>query len=419
MIESIFTRERIRSHLAESPMGEHLPALIQTLRTQRYAPDTIRRYVHAAATFGQWLTTQPLPVSAINEHVLARYIVSRGSRMIRTTGRAQRPQSTVGLHHLLQVLRDQGVIAPPVVAVPTTPIEQVLVEYEQYLDRVHGAARLTRRKYRYFARQLLQAVFPSGDLHWPALRAETITHVVQQETTRRRGFGRKHPGSAIRIFLRYLVTCGMIPAGLEAAVPGMWIWTHASLPEYFSEEEIARLLTVSADGTAVGKRNYALLLLLARLGLRAQEAVHLRLDDIDWRAGIVSVCARKTHRERVLPLPEDVGEALVAYLRVGRPPTTSRAIFLTHTAPYRPLQSESAVTKLVKRLIREAGLCRRTSGAHLFRHAAATHMVRRGVSFKAVADVLGHQSLQTTGIYAKLDLETLAQVALPWPGGAQ
>jgi site-specific recombinase XerD len=289
MIESIFTREQIRSHLAESPMGEYLPALIQTLRTQRYAPDGMQRYVHAAATFGHWLTTQQLPVSAINEHLLARYIGSRGSRTIRTTGQAQRPQSTVGLHHLLQVLRDQGVIAPPVMAVPATPIDQVLAEYEQYPDRVHGAARLTRRKYQYFARQFLRAAFPTGELHWPALRAETITQVVQQEITGRRGFGRKHPGSAIRIFLRYLVTRGLIPAGLEAAVPSMRIWTQASLPEYFSEEEIARLLTASADGTAAGKRNYALLLLLARLGLRAQEAARLRLDDIDWAPHVRAV----------------------------------------------------------------------------------------------------------------------------------
>jgi site-specific recombinase XerD len=133
----------------------------------------------------------------------------------------------------------------------------------------------------------------------------------------------------------------------------------------------------------------------------------------------VRIRAQKTSRERLLPLPEEVGQAIVAYLRDGRPATTYREIFLTHTAPYAPLQTASALTKLIKRLVTRAGLPRRSSGAHLFRHTAATHMVRQGVSFKAIADVLGHQSLQTTGIYAKLDLPSLASVALPWPGGAQ
>jgi site-specific recombinase XerD len=223
----------------------------------------------------------------------------------------------------------------------------------------------------------------------------------------------------VRIFLRYLVFCGILPTGLEAAVPGMRIWTYAALPEHFSRTEVEQLLTLSADGTASGRRNYALLLLVARLGLRAQEAARLQLDDMDWHKGTVLIRAQKTSRERLLPLPNEVGQAIVAYLRDGRPATTYREIFLTHTAPYAPLQTASALTKLIKRLVTRAGLPRRSSGAHLFRHTAATHMVRQGVSFKAIADVLGHQSLQTTGIYAKLDLPSLASVALPWPGGAQ
>jgi integrase len=176
---------------------------------------------------------------------------------------------------------------------------------------------------------------------------------------------------------------------------------------------------MSADGTALGRRNHALLLLLARLGLRAQEALSLRLDDIDWHHGVVVLRAQKTHRERQLPLPAEVGQALLDYLQQGRPATSCREIFLAHRAPYRPLQAASALTSVVKRLLQKAGIERHSSGAHLFRHTAATQMVRGGVSFKEVADVLGHQSLQTTGIYAKLDLASLASVALPWPGGAQ
>ena len=403
----------------EGLLDRYLPELVQTLQHQRYQRDTIRRYLVAVDTFDQWLVAHHLRVTEIDDAVLARYVASQGSRAIRTTGHRKLPHTAVGLSHLLAVLRTQGVIPPPAPYVPTTPTEHLLANYDQQLTRVHGAAPLTRHRYLYFARQFLQRAFPTGDLQWARLDAVQITTIVQHQTQGRRGFGRKHPGSAVRIFLRYLVLCGILPSGLEAAVPGMRVWTYASLPEHFSSEEVARLLALSADGTASGRRNSALLLLLARLGLRAQEAARVRLDDIDWHNGTLLVRAQKTPRERLLPLPDEVGQAIVAYLRDGRPATTCREIFLTHTAPYVPLQTASALTKLIKRLVTRAGLPRRSSGAHLFRHTAATLMVRQNVSFKAIADVLGHQSLQTTGIYAKLDLPTLEHVALPWPGGAQ
>jgi site-specific recombinase XerD len=420
MVPHIFTRASVLTKLESGPVGPYLPDLVETLHAQRYATHTIQKYLHAADAFGRWLAARRIPLADVHEARLAQYVASLGRRKVGPAAHERLPHEAVGLKHLLTVLRHRGVIAPPVLSGPATPTEQFLMDYDHYLDRVHGAALTTRRKYLYFARQLLVSVFPAGELEWEALRAETLTRFVQQETACRRGFGRKSPGAAVRIFLRYLVTRGLVPAGLEAAVPGMRVWTHASLPEHLSSEEVSRLLTtVSADGTAMGRRNYALLLLLARLGLRALEAARLRLDDVDWRTGVVVLRARKTHRERVLPLPEDVGQALLAYLRHGRPATPCRELFLEHTAPYHPLQTASAITKVVKRLLPKAGIARRSSGAHLFRHTVATQMVRRGASFKAVADVLGHQSLQTTGLYAKLDLAALAQVALPWPGGAQ
>jgi site-specific recombinase XerD len=419
MSKHFVPRRRRKTKRKEGLLDRYLPALVQTLERQRYQRDTIRRYLYAVDTFDRWLVAHDLTVTEINEAVLARYVASQGYRTIRTTGQKHLPQTAVGVFHLLILLRAQGVIPPPTPPVPTTPTEHLLTNYGHHLTRVHGAAPLTRHRYVYFARQFLQLAFPTGELHWATLDATQITTIVQHQTRGRRGFGRKHPGSAVRIFLRYLVLCGILTRGVEAAVPGMRIWTYASLPEHFSPEEVEQLLTLSADGTACGRRNYALLLLLARLGLRAQEAACLRLDDIDWHNGTVLVRAQKTHRERILPLPDEIGQAIVAYLRDGRPSTTCREIFLTHTAPYAPLLTASALTKLSKRLVRRAGLPRRSSGAHLFRHTAATHMVRQGVSFKAIADVLGHQSLQTTGIYAKLDLPTLKHVALPWPGGVQ
>jgi site-specific recombinase XerD len=179
------------------------------------------------------------------------------------------------------------------------------------------------------------------------------------------------------------------------------------------------ILVTAKDGTPIGKRNYAILLLLARLGLRAKEVMRLRLNDIDWRHNTILIRPGKTHCERLLPLDEEIGKALLEYLRNGRPSTDQREIFLTHSAPYQPLRAVSAITNVVKRTVARTSLPLRSAGAHMFRHSVATELVCRGASFKQVADLLGHQSLRTTAIYAKLDLNSLQQVAMPWPGGAQ
>ncbi len=419
MLTDIFTHTNVLTKLEAGPFGPYLPDLATALQQQRYATDTIQRYLHSADAFGRWLKTQQISLSAINEDTIARYVSSLERRKVRSYPHGVLPHKAVGLEHLLCPLRRQNIITPAQPVTTATPSEQVLSEYDQYLERTAGAAARTRHKYLYFARQFLTFVFASSTPEWSLLRAETIAAFVQKETTSRQGAGRKHPGSATRNFLRYLVTRGLIPTGLEAAIPRARLWKHASLPEHLSAEEVARVLVTCADGTAIGKRNYAILLLLSRLGIRALEAARLQIDDIDWRTGCILIRASKNHRERNLPLSEDVGQALLDYLRDGRPQTDSRNIFLEHTAPFHPLQSSSAITQAVNRLLKKTGIERRSSGAHLFRHTAASQMVCRGATFKEVADVLGHQSLQTTGIYAKLDLAALSKVALPWPGGAQ
>ncbi len=419
MLTDIFTRASVLTKLEAGPFGPYLPDLVTALQQQRYATDTIQKYLHAADAFGRWLKTQRFSLSAINEDTIARYVSSLKRRTVRSRPHGAPPHEAAGLKHLLCLLRQQNTVTPFPPIPPATPGEKALSEYDQYLERTAGAAAGTRRKYLYFARQFLAFAFASVTPEWSLLRAETVAAFVQKETAHRQGAGRKHPGSAIRIFLRYLVTRGLIPAGLEAAVPGARLWTHASLPEHLSAEEVSRVLAACADGTAIGKRNYAILLLLSRLGIRALEVAQLQIDDVDWRTGCILIRASKNHRERNLPLSEDLGQALLDYLRDGRPQTDSRNIFLKHTAPFHPLQSSSAITQTVQRLLKKAGIERRSSGAHLFRHTAASQMVCRGATFKEVADILGHQSLQTTSIYAKLDLAALSQVALPWPGGAQ
>jgi integrase len=308
MINTVFSRTSLLAELESGPLGPYLPDLVSALQQQRYATHTIQKYLHAADAFGRWLITHLIALSEVNEAVITRYVSAFPRRKVPGYAPGAPPHEAAGLKHLLTLLRQQGVTPLDQPCSPTTPIERTLADYEQFLERTCGAAVTTRRKYLYFARQFLSFAFGSSNPEWSALRAETITKFVQQETVRRSGFGRKAPGSAIRIFLRYLVTQGVLPAGLEAAVPGMRVWKHASLPEHLTAEEVTRLLTACADGTAIGRRNHAILLLLARLGIRAFEAARLQVTDVDWRAGSVVIRARELLRTWSRPLGELQGE---------------------------------------------------------------------------------------------------------------
>jgi site-specific recombinase XerD len=220
--------------------------------------------------------------------------------------------------------------------------------------------------------------------------------------------------TATRAFLRFLIGRGLIADGLVGAVPSVRQWKHASLPRYLSVEDLAAVFTGREAATHVGRRDRAILMILARLGLRSCALASLRLDDIRWHEGLVLVRGAKSRRERALPLPADVGAAVVSYLRDGRPPSKLREVFLAVRAPHNIL-TPTAVSSIVTSALRHAGVSSAHGGAHVLRHTAATRMVRAGATFKDVADVLGHARIETTAIYAKLDLDTLARVALPWP----
>jgi site-specific recombinase XerD len=220
----------------------------------------------------------------------------------------------------------------------------------------------------------------------------------------------------MRAMIRFLATEGSISPNLARAIPVIRDWKHATLPKHFSAEQLDCVLTVCRDDSTLTFRDRAMVLLMARLGMRSCEVRQLQLEDIDWAAGVIRVHLGKSRYERSLPLPEDAGEAIASYLRAERPLSSNRTIFLRTYPPYAPL---SGVVGVTRRVLKKVGITGTRVGAHHFRHTAATQMVRQGVSFKDVADVLGHRSLETTAIYAKLDAPCLAQVALPWPGGAQ
>ena len=305
--------------------------------------------------------------------------------------------------------------SPRLVELPAE-LDQWVNEFDGHLSQVAGLATATRRQYCFFVRRFLaqyrDVVVPERCV----LRAEWLTDFARQEATRLHGPSRNKPGTSLRSWLRYLVFCGVIDAGMEAAIPSMPQWRYASLPVRLTANETERVINASRDGGSHELRNRAILLLLARLGLRACEARHLTLDDIDWDDGSVRIAPGKNRCERRLPLPHDVGDALYVYLRDERPACSCREVFLSTRKPYGPIRDSSLVSGTVRQAMKRCGISSMPAAAHALRHSAATRMVCRGASFKDVADVLGHASIKTTGIYAKLDVAALAHVALPWPG---
>ena len=298
-------------------------------------------------------------------------------------------------------------------------IEEVLTDFDRHLERHRGCTEGTRQHYRREARALLARVFSDQPVDWNNLSAAQIADFVSRRAQKLSLVSRQNPATAIRSLLRFLTGEGLIRAGLDGAVPPIWRTKHATVPRHVSAEQLENMLALCPSEGPGAVRNRAMILLSARLGLRPSEVLRLRLQDLDWTNGSVLIRAGKTSRERLLPLPEDAGAALASYLRDGRPVSTERAVFLSCGPAHPPICGNGFMAKLVNRLLRQAGIGAPCSGAYVLRHTLATTMVRSGASFKEVADILGHGSLTTTGIYAKLDLPSLAQVALPWPGGAQ
>jgi site-specific recombinase XerD len=280
---------------------------------------------------------------------------------------------------------------------------------------VHGLTAGTRSHYLRYARRFITRWVHTLD--WSTLTADTVTDFVRTEAGRLKPCACRGPVTATRAMLRFLLTSGSVPPGLLGAVPTVRQWKLSTLPRYLTDEQLACVLQLGKTPHPLSLRDHAVLLLMARLGLRAGEVARLTLDDLDWSRGCLRVRPGKCVVERQLPLSQELAEALLAYLRARGSVPELRFVFLCAGAPHHRPLSAGAITCIAKRALRQAGITVVRPGAHVFRHTAATQMVRRGVAFKQVADILGHRLLQTTTVYAKLDIDQLARLALPWPGG--
>jgi len=411
MIESLFKQRSTLARLQSGPMAQHLPFIAEALHQEDYTPETVRRYLRVADGLGRWQCKQGLRITQIDETTLARYRASTGRRQNGQLHAAGR-----GLAKVLILLRMQRAVDEPV-SVAQSEEDMLLAAFDSHLQGAAGLSPGTRSQYLRYATLFVRTVFGTAQFDIAKVTPQAVTDFVRRMAAKLKPSACGGPATATRVFLRFLVLLRGLPPGVIGAVPTIRHLKLAALPKHLSAEEVDRTLATCDENSPVGQRDRAILLLLLRLALRAGEVARLQMSDVDWRGGELRVFSPKSARERKLPLPSDVGQALAEYLRNSRPKSAQAFVFLRTRAPFSPITGSSTVSCIAKRHLKIAGISIRGLSAHAFRHTAATQMVRRGASFKQVADVLGHRFLETTSIYAKLDEDTLQGVALPWPGG--
>lgn len=392
------------------PLEPYAAGFAAELARLGYASGSAYTQMLLMAHLSRWLFGEGLDAGGLTPQAAGRFLAHR-----RAVGYAQL-LSPKGLAPLLGYLRRVGVAPAAPVPVPAGPAEELLARYRGYLVTERGIGAATAADYAAKTRSFLAARQTAGALDLAGLTAADVTAFVTENCLQMRKGTAKLTVSALRSLLGYLHVAGDIPGPLAWAVPAVAAWRLASVPAPLEPGQVAALLAGCDTGTVAGRRDLAMLTLLARLGLRAGEVAALSLDDVDWRAGEVTVTGKGRRSER-LPLPPDVGEAVAGYLRGGRPEPFggTRRVFLRLHAPHQGVTA-GGVTQAVFAAAQRAGLGR--VYAHRLRHTAATGMLRAGASLPEVGQVLRHRRLLSTAIYAKTDVPALRALARPWPGGA-
>lgn len=387
-------------------LGPHVEGYRVWLAQQGYTPQTIRNMLKDLGQVGRWLSAQGLAAAELNEEWMAAFLASRqaaGQRRV-PGARAMVP--------LLSYLRDIGVVERALSS--STPLDGLLARYRSWMVQDRGLAPTTVLRYENTARRFLQeqATGDGAGFTPEGLTGEDINAFLLRECARVSSGSAKGRVAELRSLLRFLYLQGITPLRLGTAVPPVGGWRFATLPPAVSAADVQLLLDSCDRSTSIGLRDFAMMMLVARLGLRSVEIARMELHDVDWGAGELVVRGKARRQDR-LPLPADVGEALVAYLSAGRNPAGAQHVFLTSRAPRGPIRAD-LVGDVVERACKRAG--QPVVGPHRLRHALAGDLLRQGAGLLAISQVLRHQDLATTALYAKVDLDTLRQVAQPWPG---
>lgn len=414
MFKEIIIQPQPRAWLEGSVLQPYVSRYEAHLRRGRYAPHTQRIYLCCVAHFAHWLSGEQYGLSAIGEVVVASFLSEHvPACACPYPVRRLRHELRAALARLLEVLRVDGVAAlDPVL---DSVVSQELARFDAHMRDVWGLADTTRRQRGRIVSGFLLAHFRDQPITMSTISAASVRRFVLGKQGRSVG-SIGVIGGAIGCYLRFRSMSGDRISELAAAIPRAAHWRLATLPEVLTDAEIDQLLRSFKQSFPSHRRAYAMVRCLIDLGLRCNEVVKLRLDDINWAEGTITLIGTKGRRADVLPLPTATGSAIAAYLREERPQTLNRALFVRHVAPYDKPIEKSAVKRAVLAGYRRCGWTH--TGVHILRHSVASRLLRTGAPMKDIADVLRHRSLDTSAMYAKVDLNRLAAVALPWPGSA-
>jgi site-specific recombinase XerD len=407
-MQSIFD-SNLLERLRVGPLAPYMGVYLRRIEQEGFLPSSMPCQAYAVTRFSRWLQQEHIRLEDLDEITVRRFLD-------RDPGVVHYPEPAT-IHRLVWILREIGVLKaePP----PTlTSVQQYVAEYRRYLVDQRGLSESCLPNYTSFVERFLSERFGESEPCFVELCASDVTTFVKDEVGKLSHGRAKLLVTALRSFLRYLIHQGQITVELACCVPAVASWSLSEIPKSLPAGTVQRVLAQQDRTTAVGCRNFAILILLARLGLRAGEVVGLNLEDLDWEDGLIRI-RRKGGRWTQLPLPTDVGEAIAAYLRSDRPRCSSRRVFVRHSAPIRGFAHTVTVSSIVRRTLIRAGVDSARRGAHLFRHTLAVDLLRNGASLDEIGDVLGHRSPNTTALYAKVDLAALSTIALPWPGGAR
>ena len=411
MIEYFYSDPKVLQHYRTGPLGPHLDRFAQQLKQAGYTWLSGQDKLRVVVQLNQWLIDHQYRLSQLDDRLVHAFQVDRRKRRSSHHGE----KSTLAL--FLRMLREADLI--PAVPAKTAygPVDLLVQEYGQFLIQERCLSSTSRAHRLPIVRQFLTYCFRPGKLRLNTLQPRDISRFVLQAVRDQRRDHCQLTTTTLRSFLDFLYQHGRLKRSLRAAVPTVASGRPPDLPVFLESEQIEQVLRHCDRSTLCGRRDYAILLLLARLGLRAHEVRSLTLEDIHWPSGEVLIRG-KGGREDRLPLPPDVGRALVTYLKKGRPPSSCRSVFLCLNAPYRGLVG-ATISSVVERALARSGIVSVHKGAHLLRHSLATQMLRGGASLAQIGQILRHQNIDTTEIYARVDHKALRALAQPWPGGVR
>jgi integrase/recombinase XerD len=390
--------------------GHLLDIFTEDLRKSGFAQITARRHIRAAEHLLYWANRKGIGLSAFDDHALDEFARHLRRCRCKGFGHTHRRDLQNGARLFIGNLRRVALLPIPSVQ-ETVEDPHVLVLFRDWMRRHRGTCDATLYNYNQHLRALLKTI---GD-DTSEFEARSLRQFVQ-DTCQRSGWATgKQCTTAVRTFLRYLIADGKCAAGLDACIPALAHWRLSSLPRYLQPEEVERVIAACSATLEAGLRDRAILLLLARIGLRAGDILRLCLSDLDWKNATLRVVG-KGRRQTLLPMTQEVGDALVAYIKAGRHPIDNDTLFIRSRAPFRPFASHCAISVIVAQAMRRAGVrCPSRGAAHVLRHSVASSMLRQGASMQEIAGVLRHRSIATTEIYAKVDVVALGEIAQPWP----